>query len=481
LAFLLLFWSLLPAGTAWAEDTVAPPEPPPATLEEIAKSMSVTPTDPVVRDGAYDTTGLPDAAAQKEETKTSYNAGPVSDIQSNTRVASLSTEPTDFNFNNTPILNILKTFSLRFGVNIIPSDAVGGKVTLYLKQVPFDEAFQILLDKMDLVAIQRSKDIIQVMKKREMPLSRQTFPLKNRLAGEVKATLEALLTAPERDRLIIAVDNASNSLIVTANTAQVNRLGQLIEQLDVKRPQVRIKTRIIEVQDDDFLSIGVSWGGARARGGVTTRVGKDVGTLNTFAANGITPTPTLIGETFGEGGFFDISQIMDHSALYAVLNLLAANTRTKTLSEPSIMTGNDRTARIHVGKNLPVKTVQVTQTAQIQSISYIKEGIDLEVTPVLSPGSKQISMKVQINVSEFTGFQNDSPITTERSAFTEIVLESGKSVAIGGLIREITQKNVSGIPLLKDIPLLGALFRSTQNSNNKTNLLILITPELVQD
>jgi len=117
----------------------------------------------------------------------------------------------------------------------------------------------------------------------------------------------------------------------------------------------------------------------------------------------------------------------------------------------------------------------------VQSVTYIKEGIDLEVTPVVSPGSKQISLKVRINVSELAGFQANNPITTERSAYTEITMESEKTVVIGGLVRETQGTSTSGIPVLRAIPLIGALFRSKTKTVNKTDLLILLTPEIMLD
>ncbi len=406
---------------------------------------------------------------------------PEKNFQAGALMEPLSVDPTDFNFNNTDILFILKTFALRFNKNIIPSAAVAGKVTLFLKQVPFDEAFQILLDKMDLVAIQRSRNIIEVMGKKEMPLSRETFSLKERLAGDIKTTLDSLLTPQEQERLTIAVDGASNSLIVTATAAQLGKVRSLVNQMDIKTPQIRIKTRIVELKTGDDLTLGISWAGAIKHGGVTARAAKDIGGLQTVTPTGITPTDTLINTTYKSGAFFDLSQIMDKAALYGVLNMLAATTDGKTLSEPSIMTGNNKTAKIHVGQNLPVKTVQVTQNTSIESISYVQEGIDLEVTPVVSPGSKQISLKIRINVSDFVAYQDGSPITAERSAFTEITMESEKTVAIGGLVRETTLKTVSGIPILKSIPLLGALFRSKTNNTTKTDMLILLTPEIVRD
>ena len=357
-ALLIFGWSLLlPASAALPDEKTEPPAN--AALSDIKAEPAANAALPDLN-----TTPAANTPAADQKTEQPYTA-PNNNVPSGSFVESLSTEPTDFNFNNTDVLFILKTFALRFNKNILPSPAVTGKVTLFLKQVPFDDAFHILLDKMDLVAIQRSRDIIEVIEKKEMPLLRETFSLKNRLAGDIKTTLEALLTPPEKERLIIAVDGASNSLIISANTEQISKIKNLINQLDVKAPQIRITTRIVELTTGDSLSMGISWAGVLQHGKVTARAAKDIGTLDQVTVGGITPATTLLTDGFKSGGFFELSQVMDKAALYGVLNMIAANNNGKTLSEPSIMTGNNKTAKIHVGKNLPVKTVLISQTGQM--------------------------------------------------------------------------------------------------------------------
>ena len=204
---------------------------------------------------------------------------------------------------------------------------------------------------------------------------------------------------------------------------------------------------------------------------------KDMGTYS------INPTGTintlLAPAKFPEGGIFDVSLVMNKTTLYGLLNFIKADTRSKTISEPMVLTGNNKTAKIHVGQNLPVKISQVTQTATTQSVQYIPEGVDLEVTPIVSPGSNVISFKIRVGVSEFVGFQADNPITTERVATTEVSVESGQTVVIGGLIKDKVIDSETGIPFLKSIPLLGWLFKNKKKSKDKTELLIFITPELL--
>ena len=221
----------------------------------------------------------------------------------------------------------------------------------------------------------------------------------------------------------------------------------------------------------------MKWWGRRKFGtGGTVRSIKDMNNFTTNAAGLVNTSQATVKSP--TGGILDVSSVMDKTSLYALLNFIKADSRSKTISEPMVLTGNNKTAKIHVGQNLPVKISQVSQTATTQSVQYIPEGVALEVTPIVSPGSNVISFKIRVGVSEFVGFQSDNPITTERVATTEVSVESGMTVVIGGLIKDKTIDSENGIPFLKDIPLLGWLFKNKTKSKDKTELLIFITPEL---
>lgn len=396
---------------------------------------------------------------------------------SNALVESLTADPIDFNFKDADILGILRTFAVKFNKNIIAAPGVGGRVNMQLKGVPFDEAFRIMLEQMGLVAIQRSANVIEVIRLANMPVLVQVFPLRYRFALEVQTTLKTILDKKELENTIISVDNGSNSLIVTSTNDTLHKMKVMIGQLDIPAPQIAIKARLIEVQAGNSLTWGINWAGSTKFGtGGTVRSVKD---MNNFTANSDgtikTSQATVLAPT---GGILDVSSVMNKTTLYALLNFIRADSRSKTISEPMVLTGNNKTAKIHVGQNLPVKISQVTQTATTQSVQYIPEGVDLEVTPIVSPGSNIISFKIRVGVSEFVGFQADNPITTERVATTEVSVESGMTVVIGGLIKDKTIDSENGIPFLKDIPLLGWLFKNKKKSKDKTELLIFITPEL---
>ncbi len=395
----------------------------------------------------------------------------------NALVESLNSDPIDFNFKNADLLGILRTFALKFNKNIIAAPGVGGRVNMQLKGVPFDEGFRIMLEQMGLVAIQRSANVIEVIPASNMPVLVQLFPLRYRFALDVQATLKTILDKKELQNTIIAIDNASNSLIVTSTNDTLHKMKLMIGQLDIPSPQIAIKARLIEVQAGSALNWDVTWAGVTTFGkGGRSRGVKDVGNYTVNPNGDISVGGAIV--KFPTGGVFDVTSVMNKTQLYTLLNFIKTDSRSKTISEPMVLTGNNKTAKIHVGQNLPVKISQVTQTATTQSVQYIPEGVDLEVTPIVSPGSDVISFKIRVGVSEFVGFQADNPITTERVATTEVSVDSGMTVVIGGLIKDKIIDTESGIPFLKDIPILGWLFKSKTKSKDKTELLIFITPEL---
>ncbi len=394
----------------------------------------------------------------------------------------LPTEPVDFNFKNADIVEVLRAFEIKLGKNILPSDKVRGQVTLRLKNVPFNEAFNMLMDRMDLVAVRTSDNIVEVMTRGDMPTKRRTFNLTNRNASEIQTTVTGLLNSEEISETTIVVDEVSNALMVASTPEVLNKISLIISQLDVKSPQIKIKSRLIEVSAGKDFSAGVTWMTSIPFTGSDIqeiRAAKDLGNYELDSSDNIDTSKAI--ESFGQGAVMDISAVLDNTQLYGILNMLATDSEAKTLSEPTILTENNKQASIHVGQNLPVRTSKVTESGTTQSIEFIQEGVDLSVTPRVSAGSKQISLKVDVKVSELVGFRADNPITAERSAKTEVTVESGKTVIIGGLIREKKTESESGVPLLKDIPLLGYLFKNKSTLTDRTELLIFLSPEILTD
>ncbi|MGM0567681.1 MAG: secretin N-terminal domain-containing protein [Elusimicrobiota bacterium] len=392
----------------------------------------------------------------------------------------LSRERVNFNFKEADIREILRAFEQELGRNIVPTSEVKGEVTLRLRDVPFDEALGLLLGRMNLAAVQSSPNIIEIMPREKVPTERKTFYLKYRDADSMRETLDSLLTSSEKENATIAFDEGSNSLIVSAPAYILKRIGLIVERLDIKETQIRIKARLIEVMSDDGVETGVSW--AASSDFETEEETKRRALLSpadySFDEDGNVVHEDTIAR-YSSGLTMDISTVLDDVNLYGLLNFLANQTSARTLSEPTIMTQNKKPANIHVGTDLPVKTVQRTQEGIVENVEFVQEGVQLEVTPVVSPDSDQIMLDVKVSVSELLGFQADLPMIGDRAANTLITIEDGKTVVIGGLIKESESAQETGIPILKDIPILGYLFSRRTTGKDRSELLIFLTPELV--
>ncbi|MFC2049039.1 type II secretion system protein GspD, partial [Elusimicrobiota bacterium] len=388
----------------------------------------------------------------------------------------------DINFSEASIDEVIKGFNQKIGHNIIFAKGVKGDVSLKLKQVPFDEVFKMILDKLDLIAVVVSDHIIEIINKSDIPTERRNYSLKKRNASEIGSTLSSLLTPDELSSTNIVIDAGTNSIMLSAPLNIMDKIETIIKQLDVKTPQIMIKARLIEVSANDTKTSNVTWANTvNLSGAVSTiRPIKDMANYAIDSTAGTLDTDDAISN-FTSGGAIDISAVIDNSTLYGILNILNTSNETKTISEPTILTENNQIATIHVGRNLPVLKTEVTASGTTQSVEFITEGVDLSVTPLVSSGSELVTLQVDIAVSELSGFSANNPITSERSAQTLVTVKSGNTIIIGGLIKERAVVDKSGIPVLKDIPLIGYLFRNTTNTKERTELLIFLTPDILID
>ena len=462
-------WTLL--KTSPSMDSMIP-------AEEVKQPQAQSPFAPNAMKAGVTEPGLNPAATNPE--RGSAPARPVSTAL----VDNLSQENIPINFRGEDILNIIRQFALHSKKNIIAGPGVSGKVDLTLRDVPFDEAFRVVLAQLNLVAVQKSPNVIEVLRVTDLPLLTQVFSLKYRFARDLQPTLMGMLTKKENEFTTITIDPGSNSVVITSNNEVLQKAKGIIETVDIDAPQIAIKARLIEVSEGALLNYGLTWTAQTKfnRDGVNGR-GRAIMNQGNFDIFGSGTKlgendSSKVAENFPEGGILDFAAVLGRKELYALLNLIQTDSKSRTLSEPMILTGNNKSSKIHVGQNLPVRTATVSQTSTVETVQYIPEGVDLDVTPIVSPGSNVISFKIRVGVSELLGFNAGLPVTTERVATTEVSVESGKTVVIGGLVKDKKSTQDTGVPFLKDIPILGWLFKSHRKSNDKTELLIFITPEL---
>jgi general secretion pathway protein D len=289
------------------------------------------------------------------------------------------------------------------------------------------------------------------------------------LSGAAPKLAGAAGTAAAPARVV--VDKASNSLIFQGNNEDYGQFRSLLQGLDKPAKEALIEVTVAEVTLNDNSQLGVEW---------LIKEAKLDGTLITAG--------TLGGLSIGNAGL-NYRRVDSAGDTRLLLNALASNNRATILSSPRIVARNGETANIQVGQEVPIITSQQTSPTTgstgsvLQTVQYRTTGVILTVKPVIHSGDQvdlDVTQEVSSAGSTSTGV-NTSPTFSTRKLQTQLSLKNGATVLLGGLISNTKSEGNAGIPLLKDIPLLGQLFRTNTDKTDRTELIILITPYIIAD
>jgi type IV pilus assembly protein PilQ len=438
-----------------------------------------------------------------------FNTGPVLGQQR----GRYSGRRIDMDFKDADIHNVLRLLAETGQVNIVAADNVSGNVTIRMRNVPWDQALDVVLQAKDL-GMDRKGNIIRVApqddlkKEREMAIARrkqelQLAPLETRLIP-VSYAQAADLQMRARDLLSgrgsIAVDERTNVMIVRDVSGNLDQIEELTRSLDTQTPQVLIEARIVEATSRYLHEVGVQWGGDAsfsAAGGNPTGLTfpNSIG-LTGGASDNQTPTaglsplqnnvqnpnfavnlPATIGT--GAGGALGVTLGSVDGNFNLALRLSAAETNgmLRILSSPRVLTLDNTEARISQGTLIPFSQV----SAQGVQTTFQEAKLQLLVRPhVTADGS--VSMRVKINRDE-PDFNNTSvrgdPTILKREAETELLVMDGHTAVIGGIFTRNTGRTVTQVPFFGDIPLLGLLFQNRSSSDTRGELVIFLTPRIV--
>jgi type IV pilus assembly protein PilQ len=410
------------------------------------------------------------------------------------------------------LLQVIADFT---NFNIVTSDSVTGSLTLRLKDVPWDQALDIILQAKNLgmrkngsVLWIAPKDEINAKEKMEFeaqaaiqnlePLRTQSFQLNYTKAIQIAQGLTGTGAASgggsgSTTRILsprgsVIAEARTNQLFVSDIPSRLVQVAELIQKLDVPVRQVLIEARIVEASDTFGKSLGVRLGGGALNN--NNAIGPTVfvpGTATT--APNLISTPT--GSNFvnlpstgvsGNGnaaGTFAIS--LFNSSLSRILNLeisaLEADGKGKVVSSPRVVTADQTKALIEQGTELPY---QVATSSGATSIAFRKANLKLEVTPQITPEGN-IILTLDVNKDTVGQPTTAGFAINTKHVQTEVLVENGGTVVIGGIF-ELTEANdESRIPVLGEVPYLGALFRTRTRSVNKTEMLVFITPKMITD
>jgi hypothetical protein len=356
--------------------------------------------------------------------------------------------------------NVLRMLAFETGMNIVAGPNVTGKVTVALRDVPWDEALRVILAAHGLsyrvegsiIRVNTPEELVKMAEaEAASPVGTEIITLRYATAASLKASFESMIS----DRGQIQVEPRTNSLIVTDTLERRDRIRRLVEQLDARTAQVMIEAKIFDVRITSLTELGIDW---------------------EFGLNGnsvIIDTPSNAGTLTATG-----RTAIDAATLEATLQANATDTDTNILSAPRITTLDNQEARILVGSRIPVNLLDENGNTYVELYDV---GIKLSVTPHVN-SVNEITLDIRPEISEMSRtpapgleFQVD---TTEAS--TTLLLQNGETGVIGGLLRRKAESVEQGVPLLSSIPVLGLLFKSTSDSEELRELLIFVTPHLVR-
>jgi type IV pilus assembly protein PilQ len=404
-------------------------------------------------------------------------------------------------FRNAELKDVLRALGQENNLNIIISDDVNGKLTLSFREVTFEEALAAILKINNLTSF-REGDIIRVMKspfgEGEADLSTRIIPVHFANAKETHESVKNLLTKKGS----ITVDARTNALVVRDYAWNMQKIVEVVKELDGKTPQVMIEARIVEVNTNFTRELGVQWGGrvfeagqsgsflaTGATGSGTSGTGLTGGTGlsgNNFLVN----LPAAVGAGSGGAVGFTIGNIGLTKLLDLQLSAMEDTGRGKILSNPRILTLNNKEARISSGTEILIPTTSILSTVASPStttagsnattgVTTISAKLELTVTPHITPDNQiLIHVKTDKKDPDFNRqIQNIPPLST-RTAETDLLVGDNETVAIGGIYTRNESAGEKGVPWLSKIPILGWLFKKETKSDIQNELLIFITPSV---
>ena len=374
------------------------------------------------------------------------------------------------------IKTVLRTISEFAGVNIVAGKGVEGEVYIHLKDCPWREALDVILKAngygyreefgmirvAELTTLLREELEVQGAAKKQddlLPLVTRIIYINDSDAKELSTALAKMVTT----RGSISVDQGSNSLIVVDIERNVEMVSEMVEKLDMKTFQVDINAKLVEIDVETSRELGIDWG-----------------LLNVTSSDfdGATGSVEVDASIPMSAGTVKFGMVRSWGELDAMLQMLEKTNKANIISNPRITTMDNREASILVGKEIPLI---VADEAGNPVTELTKIGIILRVTPHVNT-DRTITLDLHPEVSELQSeaTAQGGVIITMAEADTRVVVKNGETAVIGGLIKKVETELVTGIPYLKDIPFLGRLFSSQTKINKSTELVIFVTPTIVE-
>lgn len=379
-------------------------------------------------------------------------------------IGTVTGRPISIDLENADILTVLRALSEYAGVNIVAGKDVKGTVTVRLHNVPWRQALEIIL-KASGFAYREDPGVIRVdtadnldKQDYDLPLSSKIYKLEFATPQKMLDKIEAMLSPKGKAN----VDQRTNALVVTEVDPIHQRIQQLVKLLDTPTPQVEILCKVVDMDASSSRGLGINW----------TLKGLESRIMRADVSSGPEES-AIVGY-----GIFNIGTVPSLAQVNAIISMLEETGKAQTISAPRISAVDNEEAKILGGQRFGIPTRDLSGNTVIQ---FYTVGTKLEVTPHIN-SLEEVTMEIHAEVSELdrASALAGRPIITTSEADSKVLVKDGNTVVIGGFIRRKETKSVQGIPLLKSIPILGALFRETTTTVEDRELLIFITPTLIK-
>jgi type IV pilus assembly protein PilQ len=409
-------------------------------------------------------------------------------------------ERLSLNFQNVDVRSLLQVIADFTNLNIITSDSVGGTITLRLKDVPWDQALDIILQSKGL-DMRKNGNVILVAPREEIatkekldlearsqiaelePLRSEAFVVNYQKAEDVRRLLTDDKQRMLSKRGTVVVDPRTNQLFVQDTAARLEDVRRLLQRVDVAVPQVLIEARIVEADDKFSRNLGVRLGYGKANnesaiGGqnIFGTLPGTPGSVRTIPSNVNLPAAGISG--FNPGQF---ALTLFNSSLTRLINLeltaLEADGRGKVISSPRVVTADKVKATIEQGTEIPY---QNATSSGATAVEFRKAVLKLEVTPQITPEGG-IFLDVRVNKDTRGQETLSGPAIDTKNVQTQVLVENGGTVVLGGIYEQQERTTETKVPLLGDLPVVGYLFKNTSRISDRTELIIFITPRVISE
>ncbi|VVN96853.1 type IV pilus secretin PilQ [Pseudomonas fluorescens] len=427
----------------------------------------------------------------------------VDDLQKrNADRVAYSGEKLSLNFQDIDVRSVLQLIADFTNLNLVASDTVQGGITLRLQNVPWDQALDLVLKtkgldkrKIGNVLLVAPADEIAARERQELesqkqiaelaPLRRELLQVNYAKAKDIAELFKSVTNKQSEtdERGSITVDERTNNIIAYQTQDRLDELRRIVAQLDIPVRQVMIEARIVEANVDYDKSLGVRWGGSLQNKGNwnTSGVSNSNDTSGTIGTPGGTNTnsPFVDMGTVGNTSGLGIAFITDNVLLDLELTAMEKTGNGEIVSQPKVVTSDKETAKILKGTEIPY---QEASSSGATSVSFKEASLSLEVTPQITPDNRIImEVKVTKDEPDYLNKLNDVPPIKKNEVNAKVLVNDGETIVIGGVFSNTQSKVVDKVPFLGDVPYLGRLFRRDVVSEKKSELLVFLTPRIMNN